>query len=855
MSPVKTVSVQRILGSMPLALRLALRDLHGGFSGFTIFLICIALGTGAIGAINTLSDAIQSALSREGKILLGGDAEATLVHRQVTAAERQFLTTHGKVSEIAALRAMARRPDGNAQALVDLKAIDQAYPLYGEVSLEGGRQLDQAVRQQDGLAIDRTLLDQLQIGLGDSITLGLATFPVTAVIDQEPDRLAAGPAFGARILLSIDALKKTGLVEPGSLVRWSYRVKSAANEGTPPLKDALATTFPEAGFLVRDSSDPSPGIKNTIKRLTEFLTLVGLTAMLTGGIGVANAVSSFIERRRMTIATYKALGASGRMIFQIFFWEIALLAVLGILAGFAIAATVPMLSVQLMRGLVPIDIEAGLSWHALALAALFGTLTALPFILWPLGMAQQVRAAELFRSAGEERKAFPPRPYRIASAAIIAALAIVAILLSQEQKIAAITCVALLGTFALFFAAGNGIRRAARNLRRPKRAEFALALANIGGPASLTRTIALSLGAGLTLLTAVSLVDASLTDELKTRLPEHAPSYFFIGVPKQDLQAFQQLLAQKAPGAHSSTAPMLRGRLVALQGVPVEQIKPPSNAEWVLNGDRGITYSEALPKGSELLEGSWWDANHEGDALVSFEAEIAKALNLKIGDTVTINVLGRNLIAKIANFRKVKWGSIDINFVMIFSPNALRQAPFNYLATLGWPDGKQADVRAESEALKAIATAYPTVSAIRVRDALKSINGVFEKVMRAVRIAGSVTLIMGALVVAGALITAQRRRIYEAVVLRTLGASKRRIVAAHLIEYLTLAACLSFIAAGLGLLAAYLVVKLIMGLSFSLSTKALLQPSLVETIFVVVLGVFGTARVLSVKPARHLRSE
>jgi putative ABC transport system permease protein len=839
---------------MPLALRLALRDLRGGFSGFTIFLICIALGTGAIGAINTLSDAIQSALAREGKVLLGGDAEATLVHRQASEAERAFLASRGEISEVATLRAMARKPGGNSQALVDLKAVDGAYPLYGALSLEDGRSLEKSVRQQEGLAIDRTLLDQLQIGLGDSLTLGLATFPVTAVIDQEPDRLAAGPAFGARILLSLDALRKTGLVEPGSLVRWSYRIKGADNDGTP-LRDALAAEFPEAGFNVRDSGDPSPGIRNMIKRLTEFLTLVGLTAMLTGGIGVANAVSSFIDRRRMTIAAYKALGAPNRTIFQIFFWEIGLLAAFGILAGFAIAAAVPMLSVQLMRGLVPIDIEPAPSWHALALAALFGTLTALPFILWPLGRAQEVRAAELFRSAGDEKQGLPPMAYQIASATVTAALGIAAVLLSQEQKIAAITCVALLGTFALFLAVGNGIRRLARGLKRPKSAEFALALANIGGPASLTRTIALSLGAGLTLLTAVSLVDASLTDELKTRLPEHAPSYFFIGVPKQELQAFQRLLAQKAPGAHSSTAPMLRGRLVALHGTPVEKIKAPSNAEWVLNGDRGITYSEGLPQGSQLVEGSWWEPNYEGEPLVSFEADIAKALDLKIGDAVTVNVLGRNLTAKIANFRKVKWGSIDINFVMIFSPNALRQAPFNYLATLGWPEGTQADARAESEVLKAVTAAYPTVSAIRVRDALQAINGVFEKIMRAVRIAGSVTLIMGALVVAGALITAQRRRIYEAVVLRTLGAAKRRIVAAHLIEYLALAACLSFIAAGLGLIAAYLVVKLVMGLSFSLSTKALLQPSLVETIFVVALGAFGTARVLSAKPAGYLRSE
>lgn len=839
----------------PLPLRLALRDLRGGFAGFTIFLICIALGTGAIGAINSLSAALQDAIVRDGKVLLGGDVEATLVHRQATSAEREFLASFGTVSEVATLRAMARKPDGSGQALVDLKAVDHAYPLYGSVGLADGHTLKDAVQAQDGIAIERSLLDQLQIGVGDRLDIGRATLPVTAIIEQEPDRLAAGPALGSRILLSLDALAKTGLIEPGSLVRWNYRIKTA-KQPAAPLKDALAAKFPEAGFLVRDSHDPSPGVSTMLKRLTEFLTLVGLTAMLTGGIGVANAVAAFIERRRMTIATYKAVGAGQSLIFRTLFIEIGLLAASGIAIGLAIAAILPLLSANLVKGLLPIAIEPRLYWEALGVAVLFGALTAFPFIIWPLGRSHRVRPAELFRGSGaEDISTLPPFAYRAASAAIIVALCLSAVLLSQEKKIAAVTCVALFFIFAFFWAVGSLIRRLAPNARRSRRPEIALALANIGGPASLTRTVALSLGAGLTLLTTVSLIDASLTEELRTRLPEHAPSYFFIGIPKHELQAFEGLLKKNGPEAKIAAAPMLRGRLVALRGVPVEKVKAPSNAEWVLNGDRGLTYSESLPRGSRVVEGSWWPADYGGEPLVSFETDIGKALGLKIGDLVTVNVLGRNLTARIANFRTVKWGSIDINFVMIFSPNALRQAPFSYLATLSWAEGQKDGAKDEPAMLKAVAAAFPTVSAIRVSDALNAINGIFEKVMTAVELAGSVTLVMGGLVVAGALITAHRRRIYEAVVLRTLGASKGRIVGAHILEYLILAASLSLVAGILALLAAYLVVTFIMDIGFTASLKALLQPSLGETIFVVALGAVGTIRVLSAKPAHYLRSE
>jgi putative ABC transport system permease protein len=835
---------------LPLALRLALRDLRGGFSGFWIFLICIALGTGAIGAINSLSYAVQDSLVREGRVLLGGDIEATLVHRQATPDELAFLKAYGEVSEAATLRAMARKPGGGAQALVDLKAVDGAYPLYGAIKFDQGRL---AAVEQGGVALDRSVLEQLHLAIGDSVLIGNASLPIAAVIEQEPDRIAGGPAFGARILLSLNALKQTGLVEPGSLVRWAYRIKTQVGV-SPDFKKELAAKFPEAGFLVRDSSDPSPGVRNTLERLTEFLTLVGLTAMLTGGIGVANAVASFIERRRMNIAAFKALGATGRVVFRAFFIEITLLAGLGILIGFVITASVPWATAQFLSGIAPVAIEPSLEPRALALAALFGALTALPFILWPLGRAQQVRAAELFRSGDDERLGWPPLPYLLASGAVVALLALATVLLSQDHRIALYVCGALFAIFVLFWSVGAGMRRLAGSLQRPKRPEMALALANIGGPGSLSRTIALSLGAGLTLLTAVSLVDASLSNELQSRLPDRAPSFFFIGVPKRELADFEKLLNENAPGARISTAPMLRGRLVALKGVPVEQLKAPPTAEWVLNGDRGITYSEAPPAGSQITEGQWWPADYEGEPLISFEADIAKTLDLRIGDMVTVNVLGRNLTAKIANFRKVRWGTIDINFVMVFSPNTLRQAPFTYLATLTWPDGR-ADAKAESAVMTALGAAFPTISAIRVRDALAAVNGIFEKVMRAVRVAGSVTLIMGALVVAGALVTAQRRRIYEAVVLRTLGASKRRIILAHLLEYLGLALSLSAIAAALGLAAAYAIVTYLMHISFSLSLTALLQPSMIETIFVAALGALGTYRVLSAKPAHYLRSE
>jgi putative ABC transport system permease protein len=292
-----------------------------------------------------------------------------------------------------------------------------------------------------------------------------------------------------------------------------------------------------------------------------------------------------------------------------------------------------------------------------------------------------------------------------------------------------------------------------------------------------------------------------------------------------------------------------------MKGTAAEQYQAPENAKWVLEGDRGLTFSGKLPENAKLTEGAWWPENHAGEALVSFEVELGRSLGLKIGDEVTVNVLGRNINARVANFRTVKWESLDINFVMIFSPNTLAAAPFNYLGTLNWPPDVPRNEALEAEVVRATGQAFPTVTAVRVRDVLAAFSGVFERVMVAVRTAGSITLAAGVIVLAGALLTAQRRRLYEATVLKTLGATRARIALSHLAEYALLALSLSVFAAGFGAAAAYALTVWVMNLDFSLSLPALLQPSLLATILLIGLGAVGTFRVLSARPASYLRSE
>jgi putative ABC transport system permease protein len=438
---------------------------------------------------------------------------------------------------------------------------------------------------------------------------------------------------------------------------------------------------------------------------------------------------------------------------------------------------------------------------------------------------------------------------------VLAATALIAfaILGSDSRRTAIYFLAAVVAVFALFAGLGKGVVATAMRVPRKGSAELRLALGNIAAPDGLTRSIILSLGAGLSLLVAVSLVDASLQDELTTRAPKTSPTYFVLDVTRADRDTFYGLVKNASEQARIDEAPMLRGRVVAIKGQSTDSMKVAPEAQWVLQGDRGLTYSEGVPEGSKVTKGAWWPADYDGEPQVSFEGELAKRLGLDVGDTVTVNVLGRNVTARVASLREIKWESLAINFVMVFSPNTLKAAPHNLLATVTLPD--PVDLKLEADLARSIARELPTVTMIRVKDALDAFQSVFNKVMTAVRVAGSVTLLAGALVLAGALATAQRRRIKQAVILKTLGATRGRILKAHFIEYAGLAAVTALLSILLGTAAAWIAVTRVMEFDFTFSPMAVGQALAVALGLVLAFGSIGTWAVLRAPAVPVLRSE
>ena len=837
-------------------LTFVLRELRGGLRGFYVFLACISLGVMAIAGVGSVARSLTDGLAREGRVILGGDVAFSLIHRELQGNERAFLASRGGVSSAAMMRAMARTSDGRT-ALVDVKAVDDAYPLYGRVELDPTSDLASLLRPSGevfGAVADPVLLARLDLGVGSRILLGSATIELRGALKSEPDKLIGGLGFAPRLLISEDALRATGLLQPGSLVRWHYRLRlpetADSDRAVQAVIAAAQAQFPQAGWEIRSRDNASPELSRNIERFAQFLTLVGLTSLLVGGVGIANAVKSYLERKRDVIATFKALGASGARVFALYLTQIGILALAGSLVGLTIGGALPYLIDATLGSTIPIPLAPAIHWGELALALVYGLLTALAFALWPLGRCHDVPVAALFRDEVAPERRWPRFRYVAAAAVSITVVAALAIAFAVDHRIAAQFVAAAEAVFVALRLVAAMVMGLAR-IARPRSTLLRLVIANLHRPGALTPSVVLSLGLGLALLVTLTLIDGNLRRQFTAALPERAPSFYFVDIQHADAERFETFVRTQAPRAMLEQVPMLRGRIIRVHGVPVEDVRPGANAAWVLQSDRGITYSDAIPEGSRIVAGQWWRPDYQGPPLVSFEDRIADGLGLKVGDTIVVNVLGRNVTAEVSNLRRVDWQSLGINFVMVFSPHAFAGAPHVDLATLTYPDGSSE--QEEIALLKAVAQEFPTVTTVRVKEVLETISKAVVNLTLGMRGASAVTLIAAVLVLGGALATGHRHRVYDAVVLKTLGATRGRLLAAYALEYLLLGLATALFGVAAGSAAAAVVVGEVMDMPFAWLPIPAVAAAAAAVGVTVVFGLIGTFAALSQKPAAVLR--
>lgn len=793
----------------------ATRELRSGLRGFGIFLACLALGIAAIAAVGSTRTAILKGLERDGAALLGGDAELQFTYRFATEDERAWMQNQAvQVSEITDFRSMIVVPAGTdappERALTQVKSVDAAYPLVGEVKLSPEMPLDQAIAA-NGAVMERVLADRLGLSIGDSFSIGTGTFRLSAILQREPDSAGGGFGLGPRTLVRTESLANAGLLQTGTLFDTKYRMLLPEGTELAALERDAEQRFANSGLRWTDARNGAPGVQQFVDRLGAFLVLVGLSGLAVGGVGVSAAVRSYLERKTSVIATLKTLGASRSTIFATYAIQIGLLTILGIAIGLVLGAALPLALAPIIEARLPVPAEFAIHPKPLIEATTYGAFAAAIFTLWPLARTENIRAATLFRDALGHDNALPRKRYLFLTAGLVAALVLSAIAFSGTAFLTLWTAggiIAVLGVLALAARGLRALAAAATKMRALRgRPALRLALGAIGGPREQASSAILSLGLGLSVLAAVGQIDGNLRGAIAQDLPDVAPSYFFVDIQSDQLNGFNARLAGDPAVSRVDTAPMLRGVISKINDRPAKEV---AGDHWVLQGDRGVTYAQTAADGVTITQGSWWPADYTGAPQISFAAEEAEEMGLVLGDTMTINILGRDITGTITSFREVDFSTAGIGFILTMNPAALQGAPHSHIATV------YATPEAEAEILRDLAGTFPNITAIRVADAIARVGELLASLAAATSLGASATLITGFLVLIGAAAAGVDARTFEAAVLKTLGASKGVILQSFALRAGLLGAAAGTIALVAGLIFAWAVSTFVMETSFAI---------------------------------------
>lgn len=880
--------------------RMAWRETRAAWRHFLFFLVCIAVGVGALVTVSVFAANVERTITREARSLMGGDIEVRLSRpisvegRQVldSLAGRDIAITHA--SELIAMVAVQVTADwprpSQISQVVELKAVEPTYPLYGQTGLDPERPLQDLLATVScgtlfchGAVVQESLLIRAGLQAGQHIKIGEALFAITGILRKEPDRMANAFSLGPRVMISQEGLAATGLIKPGSRVRERYLLRIPPGSAEMPLVHELRGRLDKDQARVSSSHDAQPQLKRFLDQMGRYLGLVGLTALFVGGIGVATTVHAFMREKMVTIAIMKTLGATTAVIIGIYLRQVLLLALLGSLLGAAVGLSLQ----QVMPGLVKtafsidlleqIDFGFTVSWLSLlevVKGIVLGLLTAILFTLWPLLRVREIRPVVILRRDLAAMKQAQEVGHRsglvgrwgaydgiaIAAAAVIGlGLALLAVWQAGSVSVGLLYAMGLLAAVLILLGSARVLIVLVRRMPRPRSLLWRQALGNLHRPGSQTTGIMVAIGLALMVTATVSILERALVEQVVTNRPDDAPTFFFIDIQPDQREGVLNLIHRQTGALDLEAIPLVRSRLASVNGQPVKAeedagASPVDREErrknWYLTREYVLTLGDALPKGNELVKGGWWSAGRAPERpLISIEEEAAKYLNLDVGSTVELEIQGAVVAAEVSSIRKVEWGNFTTNFYMILSPGSLDGAPFTYVAT--------ARVRPDQEVplQQAMVRAFPNVTAIHIGDVLDSFTAMLDRLALAIRAVALFSVLSGAVVMGAALSATRYRRLYESVVLKALGATRGLLLRSFASEYALLGLAAGLIGLALANVLAWGVLRFLFELDWSFQpTVAAL--SLVSTVgLTLAVGFVGTFRLLGQRPLPVLRHE
>src|SRR5438445_2533941 len=831
--------------------RMAWRETRAAWRHFAYFFVCIALGVAALVGVDLFAANLERAIQREARSLMAADVELRTTRPLTSEAQAILRRLDGRGIariQVSELVAMAAVPSGTQ--LVELKAVEPGYPFYGKLRADPENALATLFAGAHALA-EETLLIRLDLKVWDTLKIGHAKFRITGVLKKEPGRAAGAFSFGPRVLISGQGLGATGLVQPGSRVTHRHLLMLPDALTPKAVQAELAATFPDKTVRVSTFLDAQPILRRFLRQLTMYLGLVGLIALMVGGIGVASSVRAFLKEKLETIAVLKAIGAGSGTILRIYLTQTFLLGALGCLAGAALGAAFQVALPPLLRAWLPIELEFRLALLPFVRGVGMGLLTTVLFALWPLLEVRHVRPNLILRrEVADEPAGSPGRMAWAISGLLAFALAGMALWQAGSWRAAGLFIGALAAALALLNATAWLVVRLARRVPRGRSLAWRQGLANLYRPGSQAQTVLVSVGVGVMVILAIHLVERNILWEIGENVPTDAPTFFFIDIQPDQHDAFARLLVERGH-TDARLTPLVRSRLWALNGQPVRRESYEDREHgWYFTREYVLTFLNELPKGNAITKGQWWEGGgSSGLPRVSVEEEAGRRLSLDLGSTVEFDIQGAKVSGRIASIRKVEWGNMSANFYFIFEPGALEGAPMTYVATTRVAPQEEVSLQ------RAVVAAFPNVSAINIRAVLDSVAQVVDRISLVIRFMAALSILAGAVVLAGALAATRVRRIYEAMIFKAVGGTRRILAATFAVEYALLGAAAGVIGAGLATGLAWGAGHWILDVKWLFQPVALVWGIGATIAGTVLVGFLSTYRILGQKPLPVLRRE
>ncbi len=846
---------------MTFVFRMVGRELRASWRRLAFFFLCVAVGVGAIVALRSVIQSVGVAMTSETRALTAADVliesdqpwteEALRLIDAAVAAEPGIARTAS-----IEMATMARPADETKTIakVVELRGVQAAFPFYGEFVLQDGRPYRHRLLAGGGALVRPELLAQLDLDVGDDIVIGQGTFEIRGVIVREPGGQLGAFSLGPRVLVDHDDLLATGLLELGSRAERQLLLR-VPDAGIDPLIDALREPLRDEFVSIRSYRRTEDRIAANLSRAENYLSLIGFTVVVLGGIGVWSVTRVFMQQRIRSVAILKCLGATGGQVLAIYVTQVAAMGLAGsllgvVLAGGIMATIPPALTEQAASAAGLTELSYGLTASAVSQGLGVGVLVSLLFALGPLLEMRAIKPLALLRWG---LVTTPARDW--VQAGVVVLLVVGLVLLASWQASSWEVGIWVCGGFAtvavLLYLAGQGLIRVIQPLGAGAGFVVRHAVLNLARPGNQTRVILLAVGLGSFFIIGIQAVQANLLSAFALEIREDTPDMFLIDIQQDQADGVRAMIADQT-GVDASLLPVIRARVTGVAGVRTTLDGPRALRRRGVGREYTVTYRGYLEENERVVAGAFWSAAPSDQAEVSIEESVRDRLDLEIDDTLRFDVLGREVSATVSSVRTVDWDdSRSGGFMFLFRPGVLDEAPHSFIAFLQGP----AEALARARLQRDLVAEFPNVSVIDGIEVIATIRRILSFVTLAISIVGGIALASGVLILIGSVAMTRYQRLYETAILKTLGATSRTIVLMLLFEYGTLGILAGLIGSAGAVALTWGLTRFLLEISWNPAPLVNVGGLVITAFVVAVVGVAASLDVLRKKPLGTLRAE